>query len=340
MKLFFTALLLLSASVIPADEIFNSNILGMKLDQIASKDAADTDYYLIVSEKNGFISEQLFQKDLLIFDRNILRNNDLTSIETKRDGEFKKEKLKNGFLISEEVQRDGQQPERSEYIYNSGRLESCTFFVNDIPLYVQRYYYTTEGRLLEVNLDYTDERSANAAFSFSEGLLTYYSSTVGGRNIYIKFDKHGVVFSDTTESGSQTETREYGKLENGNSFELIKNKLTGESRYLQFNDDQIISSLTKDADERLIEETSWKYQNDLISEMRIKKIESVEVFLFVYNTDGELIRETYRKNGNIVQITEYMSEYDYTEKLYRNGEAVLEIKYKDGVRYLTEQLQE
>ncbi|MDC7124163.1 MAG: hypothetical protein PQJ46_01255, partial [Spirochaetales bacterium] len=50
-------------------EIYNSNILGMKLNQIYSETDADSGYYLITNEEDDIKIERLFENDRLIFER-------------------------------------------------------------------------------------------------------------------------------------------------------------------------------------------------------------------------------------------------------------------------------
>lgn len=333
--------ILFSSAVLSADEIYNSNILGMKLGRINSILEAESDYYIRVSEDKGIKSESLFENGDLQFIRTFSTVDDTLTEVTKKDKVTETVIRKNGVITSEKIEQEDTPDELTEYVYKNGRLEYTEFFSAGVKDYKESYMYTKNGRLLDVKREYSDNKNISASFFFIDGRLSRYLFQNADEKNYIKFDRNGILFSDSYGEGTLNETREYGSFESGGRFELIKNTLTGESRRLLFNkEDRIFSSIVKDNEGMLIEELSWKYSGGLVTELKIKGQLSLEVFKYEYNQNEEAEREIYLKNGNIIQITEYVNENYYTEELYRYGIPVLKITYKDGVRAATEQLQE
>jgi hypothetical protein len=342
MKKYFTVLLiLLSASVLNADEIYNSNILGMKLGRINSAAEAETGYYLRMNLEAGVKYERLFEDGVLQFTRTLKDDNGISTIITVTDDQTETVIRENGVITSEKIEGIGKPVELTVYSYRNNKLEYTDYFSAGELVYRDEYFYTDNGRLLDVSRKYSDSSILNASFFFVDGRLSRYLFKNGDQRNYIKFDRKGIVFSDAYGAGTLNETRTYGNLDDGGRFELIRNTSTGASTKLEFNSsNRIISSIIKNEKGITTEETLWRYKADLLTEMKIKRALSLEVFNYEYDDEGKALRETYSKNGNIIQLTEYSGDNDYTVELYRFGIPVLRIKYKDGVRVTTDQLQE
>ncbi len=340
-RILITILVFFSSVLIYSDEYYRSNILGMKLEQIDNPQDIVDDWLLTISYRNGIESRILYNGAETVSVMEI-EQKDGWVIETTRSGE-KTEIItrENGIIISEETFENGVLPEKNTYVYKNGRLQYTEHYSGDEKTYTDKYKYTKEGRLLDVNREY-NSRADNiiVSFMFNDGRIESNLYTSGKRNNYIIFDKNGIVLSESY-GDTSNETREYGTLENGLRFEKVSNSDNKEITTLIFDEeDRIISNEVRSENGILKEKTEWFYESDSIKKIKKKKELLLEVIDFSYDRDGMLIEERYTRNGNIMQVREFDSELDYTEELYRNGLPVLIITYKNGTRIKTEQIRD
>ena len=342
MKRFFIFIFIIfSAVLVYSDEYYRSNILGMKLEKIDNPPETGDEWVLGVSYENGIEKRILYNGPEIISEKEI-KQSDGRIIETTLSGEKTEIITRDGgVIISEETHEEGVLPEKDVFIYKNRRLQYTEHYSGDEKIYTDKYNYTNDGRLLDVKREYNGKAdSVLVSFMFNDGRIESSLYNSGKRNNFIIFDENGIVLSESY-GDTANETREYGELENGLRFEKISNMDNGDITMLIFDEkSRIISNEVRSEKGVLKEKTEWFYESDRISKIKNRKELLLETVDFSYGDDGELVEESYTRNGNIMQIRKFDSELDYTEELYRNGLPVLLITYKDGTRIKTEQIRE
>ena len=341
-RIFIVWLLTVSTISLCAEEYYKSNILGMKLEQVDGSIDKNIGWILEVINIDDVEKLKLYDDGKIFFERTV--NNDGVKVVTttlffdKRETEVREK----GAIISEKVERTGVPAELTEYKYDGRRLVYTDFFLNDEKIYRENYNYSYDGRLMDVSRVFeSDGSKMHVSFVFNNGKMSRYWYKSDDETNYIKFNRNGIVLNDSYGEGSGNELREYGELSNGRRYELITYYDTGIKKSIIYNkDNKIVLTTISDENDEKTEETSWIYEAELVKQIKIKTELSLEQIDFFYDREGKPIKEIYKKNGNIIQITEYKTEIDYTEKLYRQGLPVLLITYKDGIRVETEHLQE
>ncbi len=333
--------IILAAFPLYSDQYFRSNILGMKLDLIGEENK-DSGYVLVVSENDGRQIETLLESGVKIFEcRKESRDGKSYEI-TEYIDRIETVVRENGVIVSEEVNRVDQDSEVINYVYANGKLLEKHFLIGGIGIYSEAYKYGADGRILEVvRINEESQIDEKIYFTFNEGHLSRYMYKSGGKGRYIKFDKNGILYSDSFDSGGSVETIEYKRLDNGGNLEVISYKDSGERAEILYDENgRIVSRLLKDKDENIIEEADWDYKNDLLRMFRLKKDLLLEVRLYEYNPQGRPEKETLKINGIIVRVTEYLDENSYNETLYTGGRPAVRVTYENNIRVRTEQLKD
>ena len=339
----FFVLLLNTVSLCFAEEYYESNILGMMLKEIDSPYDSTAEYILKVTRDEDGTEERILLRDGSEISGTEIRKEENylfeVTVEEKKTTTVKRE---NGIIISEKIEKENEAAEETKYNYNGRRLISADYILDDKIVYSDRYFYTDQGRLLNVERDYKEDgKESGISFIFNEGMISRFWSDSDERKNYIMYDQNGIVLNEYFGLDDWNEIREYVNMQDGGRRELITDRNNNYTTRLTFDKNNRLSeSLLKDENGHTIERAEWIYRGENLFEYKLRKDLSLEVYNYEWDGEGSLMKETYYKNGNIIQTTDYVNDDDYTELLYRNGRAVLEIKYADGVRIETVQLQE
>lgn len=325
-----------------AEDIYESNILGMKLRQIRSEYDAETEYTLTVVIREGVEVRDLKKKGSLYARTTIKREGSGTTEVTEKDDLTETVIRQNGIIVTEQTEKPGEAAERTDYIYSSKMLDHTDFFLGDEKIYSDKYFYTEEGRLLDVKRTFDGgQNDSLISFIFNDGRVARYWFSDSKQHAYIRFGKKGISYSELQPAVGPGQTRTYEESADGGRIEIITDLKSGLKTTLTYDPDgRLIRSVLNSAEGKRVEVSEWFFRSGLLAEMVVRRDLSTERFRYEYSRDNELSKETYSKNGNLVQVTEYEDSANFSEVLYKNGEAVLKINYQNGVRTGTEQLQE
>ena len=325
-----------------AEDIYESNILGMRLKRIPDIYASESGYALAVEKNENGETRTLYGKGELISVTTLQSEDDLVTETTEREGETERTVRRDGVIVSETAtDADGIQS-RTEYNYRDGLLDFTDYYTGNEKEYRDQYSYTADGRLLDVRRTYGNGSDGILiSFVFSDGSLSRYWYSGTERKSYIRFNKKGIVFSELTAPGDFRETREYRYSDSGGMAEEIRNLKSGVNTELFYDAERrIIRSVKSDTEGKQIEESLWRYSDGLLVEFRTRKELSLEIFRYEYYPDESLKKETYLKNGITLQVTDYSDENNYSETLFRSGRPALRIDYENGMRMKTVELQD
>ncbi|HAK44555.1 MAG TPA: hypothetical protein DCO79_01355 [Spirochaeta sp.] len=344
MKRIVSVILLLSTALFCfAEDYYESNILGMKLKQLESPETAGTDYILTIKIDDVGNEIRFLDKDRIrVSKTELFREGARLTEQTEEADRSIRVVRENGIIVSEFTERSDGSSELIDYSYTGRRLISTAVSIDGERAYSDSYYYTDSGRLLDVERNYSSSPDKlSLSFIFDNGRISSFWMNSEDRGNYIRFDSEGIVLNEIFGSDGWNETREYSRLSDGRQVELIRNIDDGTSVTLTYDaENRLLDSLSRDSEGRILVESEWQYKSGRLISYKIRKELSLELFIFEWSGEGTLVKETYYKNGNIIQLTEYQDEDDFTELLYRNGTAVLKIIYADGERIGTVQLQE
>jgi hypothetical protein len=340
-KIIFTAFLFSVLTSAWSFDYYESNMLGMKFGSVMIAPPEDSEFILRV-EINGEMEVQtLFNADEIYFSRTIERV-DNKNVETTVKGNVTETVIrKKGLMISEAKKENGKPIELVQYNYEQERLESSVYSSGEEEVYTETYSYTPESRLLDVKRVYSDGvKGAISSFMFKGGRIrNFWSKDIVGQSL-LKFDNEGIFFSEILSDDGWSETREYGRDEYGRKFERIRNG-SGELVYLVFSEaGSLLSSTAYDAEGVKTEQQLFLWDDELLVHLTVKKDLSVEKYIYEYDGNGKLLNESYSVNGSIIQETIYHDENERVELLFKYGEPILRLTYRDGERVSTEQLQE
>ena len=342
-KVFFLLLFMNAAFSCFSDDFYESNILGMMLKKIDAASLAEAEYIMkVTSDDEGSRIKILLHNGEQVSRTEIKRDSGVVTEITKEENKTTTVKRENGIITSEGIAYEDGTTEKTEYNYKGRQLISAVFSANGTDVYTDEYYYTEQGRLLNVQRKYVEaENNKSISFIFNDGRISrFWLDSSESRN-YIRFDRNGIVLNETIGSGGAREVREYFNMPDGSREELITDTVSGNTTRLTYDKrNRLQKSVFSNADGKIVERSDWGYRGNNLYSYKIRRDLSLEVYEYQWAEDGELLKEVYYKNGNIIQETEYDDKDNYTELLYRNGRAVLKIKYADGERTETVQLQE
>ncbi|MDC7227483.1 MAG: hypothetical protein PQJ61_12030 [Spirochaetales bacterium] len=344
MKRLFSVLLLISAAYSGyADDFYESNILSMKLKTITNPAEAGTEFMLRISETEDGNELKLLYRGNELFSRTEIIKEGVKILEITEEGDnTTRLERENGIITSELFEKGDGNTELIEYFFTGRRLNEAVISLNGETEYIDSYFYTDEGRLLEVKRNYFVEKNPMVlSFIYNQGLLSRFWMTSDDRKNYIMFDSKGILLNELFGSENWNEKREYIRNPDGSREEVITNNNDGTTLRLSYDmKKRLYKSEFRDGKGLLVEDSEWIYRGEYLYKYTVRQELSLQVYIYDRDREGEIIKETFMKNGIIAQVTEYSDENDYTEILYRGGKAVLEIKYTDGVRTGTVQLQD
>ncbi|MBI9106048.1 MAG: hypothetical protein JEZ04_04835 [Spirochaetales bacterium] len=340
-KILFTVLLLSVLPVLWSFDYYKSNILGMKLGAEQDSPPEDAEFILRIEKDSEKEKHSLFRGAEIYFIRTFEKTDGGEVEITRKDNLTETVIRRRGLIISEKKEEEGKPAELVEYSYKQGRLTSSEYSMGGELVYTEIYTYAAGSRLLDVKRMYTGVTEGSlSSFMFDNGRLRTYWFENGSGHSLMKFDREGIFFSEILSDGGWSETREYGRDEQGRRFELVRND-KGEKIYLLYNKSgSLQSSSSFDAAGGRTEQLLYHWEKEQLIYLTIKRDLSTEKFSFEYDSEGMMLNETYSKNGIIIQETTYNSGDDRVEKLYRYGKPILRITYRGGERVETEQLQE
>lgn len=342
MKIILSVVFIIFSAVIAhADEYYESNILGMKLKEISSPYDSETGWVLtIVKSEGGGETRYLDRDNERVSTKEIsIDGKDVTEITTEK-GRVLKVKRTDGIILSEQSEKDDGSSELLEYSYEGRILKSTDVTIDKVKAYTDNYYYTNSGRLLDVQRDYYNSPDdSSISFVFDDGRISSFWLTSKDRSNYLRFDSGGLILSETF-GDDYNETREYKRAADGTKVEIITDGSSEIETRLYYDSENRLRRSRRTDGGTLVEESGWLYRGGKLVEFRTRRALLLDVFSYEWSADGELLKEKYTRNGIIIQLTEYQSEADFTETLYRNGRAVLKINYAGGIRIDTVQLQD
>ena len=325
---------------VTAETMFNSNVLGMQFDELDFTNNAVSDFVLVVYD-DEYETKELFKGNKLYSKTTTIYEYDKTITTIEKDDEREIISLRDGLIISEEREKVNAKKELIKYEYRDRIINKVEHYLEDNLQYTDVYYYTKEGRLLEIKRSYDDEQTAIFSTCYKDGKIASYLLSLPSGTSYLEFDKNGVLFSDFSDTQSGEEKREYVKLKNGNYQLTITNKTTGNVIVNIFDrSNKILESIERTSEGNFIEEKIWKYRNNLVKSLKIRHKDFSELYEYRYRGADKLANMKYFRNGVIMQETSYIDENNYTKILFRYEKPVISVKYEDGIKTSTMDIQE
>jgi hypothetical protein len=338
----FLILLLSAAQYIYSAEYYESNALGMPLGKIAESNVSDFDFVLKIEKESDREIRTLFREGDIYFTRTIETADEVVTETTVKNKVTKIVTRKNGVIIREEKISENNVAETTEYFYKDDRLEYAEYRIDNELQYRDNYSYTNQNRLLDVKREYQqNDESDVSSFIFRKGKIAEFWSNLGRGQSYLSFNSDGLVFSEIVSEENQAETREYGRLENGNTFVIITDHATGNRLRTEYDSSgRPEYSVVFDPGNKKLEEEYYTYQSDRLVMLTVKKELSTEKYIYSYDADGAVTSEIYKKNDNIIYRKIFSDDENYIEILYRRGTPFMKITYREGERVNTEDYQE
>ncbi len=332
------ALLLLPAVASGAQTTreYRSNAVGLRVGP-ASEGGAD-DFLLRVRSTDGTEESVLLEQGREV--RRIVRvtdpSNGRVSETVHEDGEVTAARLFDAQMRLLEEQTAG---EKRVYRYRGELLETLEVSAaGGEPLYVERYGYTSRGRLREVDRWYADGSRSLSSFLFVEGRLLGERLQAEPGVLTARYDDSGRLVAESERRDGRTlweRTHSYDPA-TGRRKETVEQRADHAVRRIYDADGRIAEEIRSGSDPY---RSAYAYDGEG-RQIRLRRVGAIgsEEWLTEYDEEGRPARESYLWRGVLRRVRVHTGERQWHDDLYRDGRAVLRVFYSDDQRSGEERL--
>jgi hypothetical protein len=330
MRTSLVVLLLVFTLPLRSQQLFRSNALGMRFEAVGSVE--DSGHVLRITVGELSREEVLFESGEAV----------RRTVTSPASGPIsRQEEYENGVLATSRV-FDAEELLVEEVDHKSGQTRNYRYDVDRLvavelvgesgePVWREDLRYSATGRLREVVRSYPDGRRIIMSYNFGGDRLVE-ERLLDGENVTIsRYDDAGRLARQSAlaagEPVRESEFR-YDEPRGGLLEEIRRDLVTGEVRRIAYDGaGRAVAENTLGASAEAI---SYNYDSDgrRIGKRR-RGPEGIEEWDYIYDADGELVEETYRRRGFVMSVTAYTGERSRTVELYRAGRPVLRIYYED-----------
>lgn len=322
---------------------YRSNQSAMRLEPLAASDRGGLEYVLAVRELDGYTSETLLRDGEPIEELRLIRGeNGLARRERYRDGVLvrRTDFGPRGLPSEAEIFREGELVERRVFSYDDDRLLALEVsFFDGRRNYTERYAYRFDGRLRRVDRLFENGERRISEYSFAGDRLLDEWHGREGEGLRLLYDEAGrLVRQEEWREGELAVFEEFS-FENGSIVESRRVGPGERTREREYEDGRLVSERVY-TDGILQAQMFYRYQDGLLVEENERGGGEFRVRRYEYDDEDNLVEETLRRNGELVERIRYQLEEGRVVIRYRNGEAFVRSYFSGEERLRDEFLEE
>lgn len=335
---------LMTISYLPADEVlYRSNNLAMIYEQLDGQTAAGMNYVLSIERRGNLEIKRLLKSGLEIrrWERTLV-----SSSGRSEEREFEEEVLTarriytGDELLAEETKyRNDSVVERNVYEYDRGRLRQREVFDGDSnSLYRELYLYTRNGTLRQVDRTYPEGGVSRVSYSFGDrGLIEERVQQDDGFFIarYTGKGKLGAWLEWAEGNPVREKTWDY--YPDSGRVKTVTERKQGSEIVETYDAGGLLIGRQADGSENIT--MTRDESGRLLSKTRIST-DGREQWLYVYNENGDLARESYYKRSILERVRIFTGDNEYIEELYQQNALFLRVYFKNEEKMREEFIRE
>lgn len=328
----FALALFLPPAAVCAEELYRSDVLGLKMEAISPAQASSTEWLLRVQREGT--SE--------------IRTLTRSGKETKRwvdefeHGQLVKETAYDaGVISSVTVYRNGRPQEEEDYL--DGKLETKRIYSYEQGLlatievqgpdgslrYRTTIYRGPEGRLRRAVRAYPDGRDVESAYVYAGGSLLAEWHGTDREGELMRYNGSDLAAQEDWKGSAIVNQTDFSPDGKGQSA-VETNFATGtvsrrsyDAKGRELSEEVVRKDVT-------VSRSEFRYEGDRLIDKLVLTPGVREESRYTYGRDGKLAKVVVTRNLKVVKVTIYTGENSSYEELYANGKPFLRVYYKDG----------
>jgi len=334
----FVYIFLLISSVLPGQDYYRSNSIGMVFEKISSFRLDDYDWTVKISSTGAAELRLLYYRgDEVKKLEYIKEESNLTINEYVSDLLVHKEHIENGLILSEKYFKDDGIVREYVYEWENRQLHRTIYTENEDLIYEDIFVIDVKGRIQQIRRLYDTGNKQLAGFSYTGDVIS--TGWYGKNNDFLLYiyDNGKIVEIDTWLSAVLNNTVKFTFSESGKT--AVENDILTDKTIVRTYDssDHILSEETREG--RSYEKTVFQYENNLLLQKNISSSGLREKHSYEYYDDKSLKLERILKDNILFKEIFYENKDKTKEKVYKNGNLVLIITYRNGVELNQEYIQ-
>jgi hypothetical protein len=317
----------------PTPRYFRSNELGMALEEIGWYRTDEASYVLEVR------TEPDREVRVLLHDRVEIRRWERSRRQARvyEAGLLSEVELLDSRGRTAELReyREGALMRRTAFTYpRPSEVVATSFDAEGRTEFTERTLLTAQGSLRNVRRESPGGEGSQFSLSMAADRLLEERAAADEHSLVKRYDSRGRLSEQERWAGDKLVERETLQYRGeGRTLERSVTREAAAGRTVTRSYDD------KGREESVLVEQSGKIVEELVHErdgegrvVRTTKraAEGLEQWSYAYGTDGELVREEFRRRGSLERVTLFESEGRRIEELFRRGELFLRVTYQDG----------
>ena len=334
----FVFIFLFISTVLPGQDYYRSNSIGMVFEKISSFRLDDYDWTIKISNNGSAELRSLYHRaDEVKKLEYINEGNNLTINEYVSDRLLHTEHIENGLTLSEKYFKDDGIVGEYVYEWENRQLHRVVYTENEDLIYEDFFVIDEKGRIQQIRRLYETGNKQLAGFSYTGDAI---STGWYGKNkdfLLYRYDNGKIVEIDTWLNAVLNSTVKFTFSESGKTA-VEKDIITDKTIVRTYDSsDHILSEETREGSS--YEKIVFQYENNLLLQKKISSSGLRERHSYEYFDDKSLKLERILKNNLLFKEIFYENEDKTKEKIYKNGNLVLIISYENGVELNQEYIQ-
>ena len=314
-----------------AQRYYESNALGMPIRQIREYRIDEFVFVLKVEEQDDLIIRTLLKYEIEYKRWELQYNEGLLKSELLyTEGVLVESRLYDLGVLAEEARYEGDEiTEKRIYDYTGGFLKEVRAHDGeDNLLYTDSYERSAAGRLRRIKR-ISGEKKEESSFVYSSGGLVEEWHGTDGEGVLFRYHD-GERLAEETWEGLKLLLAEEVKRFEGKKEVVVQDAVLGTTTTRYYDEEDRVKIERKETEEDLLEHVRYDYEGQNVTQKTRVTRSAKEDWVFEYDDEGEILRETLLRNTWIIKVIEHTGEGHYYEEIYRDGVPSLRVYFEDG----------
>jgi hypothetical protein len=333
--------MLFTAGPLSSVELYGSNAVGIQGDRLEPGDSDMPEYVLEVSADGSSEVRRLLHEGVEIRRVETLRDGTTVTERTYEEDLLQRETIRrdDGTFLREALFSDGEFIELWEFIYE-GELLVAREVVGpgDVLMYRETYSYWRDGTLRAIVKE--EGSQVRTEYRYRDGRLEEEWVSRPGEAERFEFDSGGRLVIRELHVGDELAEQEVRLYWAADSASVLKEVVVSEGDRITrrgYDERGRLTSEQVEESGRIIRELTRVFAEDLL----VREVETdsrgQRSWEYAYTEEGERERETYREDGELVEVTHLVLAADQAPadrmvELFNRGQAVLRVYYEGQTR--------
>ncbi len=325
--------LLFIYSAVWAERYFESNALGLPVHEIKAFRIDEFVYVLKIDEQDDLIIKTLLMdmKEYKRWELRYVAGLLVSELTFFKGALSESRKYERGALIEEVLYDSEIVTEKRIYDYSSGSLNEVRAVDGEgNALYTDVYERSRTGRLTRINR-VSSEKTEESAFIYSSGKLVEEWHGRDDEGILFRYH-NGEKLAEETWEGLKLLLSEEVRMVDGKKEIVTRDAALGTTSTKYFDEEDRVKIERIETSRDLLEHIRYDYEGEKVTEKTRITRDAKEEWSYEYDADGEVVRETLVRNTWIIKVIEHTGEGEYYEEIYRDGEPVMRVYFKEGTK--------